>query len=77
VLDQANHPISGASVSIEADMSHPGMKPLFASAAAISADNYQADLSFDMPGDWILSVTANGPGGVHGQRQLNLTVKEK
>jgi YtkA-like len=49
---QAGQPLPGAQVSLEGDMSHPGMSPAFADAREIAAGKYQAILDLNMPGDW-------------------------
>ena len=54
VLDRASKPVEGAHISVEADMSHAGMSPVFADAKEIQPGRYQADLSLDMAGDWVI-----------------------
>lgn len=51
---QAGQPIPGAQVSLEGDMSHPGMSPAFADAREIAAGKYQAMLDLNMLGDWTI-----------------------
>jgi hypothetical protein len=63
LADSAGAALEGAVVTVEANMTHPGMKPQFASAAELGAGRYRADLDFDMAGDWVLlveSVFADG-----------------
>jgi hypothetical protein len=50
----AGQPIPGAQVSLEGDMSHPGMSPAFASAREIAAGKYEAILDLNMLGDWTI-----------------------
>ena len=77
VFDRANRPVPDAAVSIEADMSHPGMKPVFATAVGVGANRYRAKIRFDMPGDWIISFRANSPEGALAEEHKRLTVREK
>jgi hypothetical protein len=58
LADAGARPVVGATVLVEANMSHPGMRPLFARATEIAPARYRADLEFTMAGDWILSVSA-------------------
>jgi hypothetical protein len=50
----AGQPIAGAQVSLEGDMSHPGMSPALADAREIAAGKYQAILDLNMLGDWTI-----------------------
>src|SRR5437660_8455735 len=58
LTDSRHALVRGAQVSVEADMSHPGMKPLFQNASATDDGEYSCRLNFDMPGDWTLLVHA-------------------
>jgi YtkA-like len=46
--------VSGAHVSMEGDMSHPGMSPAFAEMKEVNAGTYRGDLNLAMRGDWIV-----------------------
>jgi YtkA-like len=76
LLDSRNQLIPGAQISIEANMSHPGMQPLFAHASARGDTTYRAALNFSMPGDWVLSLHATLSDGASADAQLPLTVRE-
>lgn len=52
VTDLAGAAISGAQLSLEANMSHPGMAPVFADAAELEPGRYQAIMKLSMAGDW-------------------------
>jgi hypothetical protein len=52
--DQEEKPVTGARVALEADMSHPGMAPVFGEALEREDGFYKGRLDFAMPGDWIL-----------------------
>jgi hypothetical protein len=77
LTDPRHAPIRGAQVSVEADMSHPGMKPLFQKASATDSGEYNCKLNFDMPGDWILLLHAKLASGETITNQVSLTVLEK
>ena len=74
-LDQA--PVRGAQISLEADMSHPGMKPSFEKASETGAGRYQSKLNFDMAGDWTLLLHAKLANGGTVDKAVKLTVLEK
>lgn len=65
-------PISGASVRLEATMTHPGMAPAIAAAEETAPGRYEAGLSLSMAGDWLLIVQAELPDGRILQRQHDL-----
>ncbi len=76
LLGRGRQPVVGAQVSLEADMSHPGMKPIFAEASAQGGE-YRSKLNFDMPGDWTLLIHAKLPDGETAENQVPVTVREK
>jgi YtkA-like len=54
LTDVARKPVTGARITIEGDMSHPGMSPVFGQAEEFEAGRYQGQIGFAMAGDWIL-----------------------
>src|SRR6185295_15650151 len=48
--------LSGALITLEGNMSHPGMGPSFGKANEVAPGKYQAPLEFTMGGDWIVLV---------------------
>ena len=54
LVDPAAKAMSGAHIAVEADMSHPGMAPVFGEASEIEPGRYQAHLTFPMAGDWVI-----------------------
>ena len=55
--------VTGARVSLEADMSHPGMSPTMSELKEVGAGNYRGELNLAMRGDWVLEfhiVLADG-----------------
>jgi YtkA-like len=54
--DAAGKPVAEAHVSLEGDMSHPGMAPVFGEAREGAPGQYQSSLEFAMPGDWVVLI---------------------
>jgi YtkA-like protein len=63
LTSQTGQPVAGAQVSLEGDMSHPGMSPAFADAKEIAAGKYQARLDLSMLGDWTVTAHIQLPSG--------------
>jgi hypothetical protein len=70
--DSATTVISGAHITLEADMSHPGMAPVFGEAREIEPGRYQAHLRFPMAGDWVILLHVVLPGGQKLERQIDV-----
>ena len=65
-------PVSGATVRLEADMSHAGMAPVFADAAERGQGVYEVPFSFTMRGDWVLLVSVALPDGARLERRIDV-----
>ena len=65
-------PLEGATVRLEGNMSHPGMKPVFRDAAEVGPGRYRAPFEFTMAGDWIITVSADLPDGRTFERQVDV-----
>jgi hypothetical protein len=63
LTSQAGQPVPGARVSLEGDMSHPGMSPAFSDAREIADGKYQAILDLKMLGDWTIIAHIQLPSG--------------
>lgn len=72
LADPAAKPISGARITLEADMSHAGMAPVFEEASETEPGQYQARLKFAMAGDWVILLHVRLPGGRSLERQFNV-----
>jgi hypothetical protein len=70
--DKAGQPIVGATVSLEGNMNHAGMVPVLADAFEFAPGNYQADLDFNMGGDWFILVYATLADGRSLQHQVDV-----
>jgi hypothetical protein len=57
LTDADGKPATGATLSLEGNMAHAGMKPVFAEAREEGDGRYSADLEFTMGGDWFILVT--------------------
>jgi hypothetical protein len=57
LTDSAGKPLTGASLEVEGNMNHAGMKPEFATLQETSPGRYEGTLEFTMAGDWFLLVT--------------------
>jgi YtkA-like len=70
--DAAGKPIHGARISLEGNMTHPGMRPVFSDAREFESGRYEASLEFTMRGDWIILVHLTLPDGRKLQRQITV-----
>jgi hypothetical protein len=65
--------VTGAHITLEADMSHAGMAPVFGEAKEIAPGRYQARLTLEMPGDWVILLHVTMPGWQKLERQIDLS----
>ncbi len=65
-------PAEGARVRVEANMSHPGMRPVFAAAREEGAGRYLAPVDLSMAGDWFLLLEADLPDARTWRGQIDL-----
>ena len=65
-------PITGASVKIEGQMTHPGMEPVLAEAVPRAPGVYEAAFAFTMRGDWVLLVSIALPDGTRVERRIDV-----
>jgi hypothetical protein len=68
-------PVEGATLKLEGNMAHAGMKPVFADAKEDKEKpgRYRAELDFTMGGDWFVLVTGKLADG----RTLNKKIDVK
>ena len=72
ISDGGGHAVSGACVALEADMSHPGMRPEFGETREIAAGRYQGWVDFTMAGDWVVIMHITLPDGRKLERQMEV-----
>lgn len=72
LTDIVRKPVTGAQIAIEAEMSHPGMSPVFGQAKELEAGRYQGQIDFAMAGDWILIFQIRLPDGRSFDRQVSV-----
>jgi len=72
LTDAGGLPIENADLELEANMSHAGMVPVFASAREVAPGQYEASLEFTMGGDWFILVHSQLPDGRSLERRIDL-----
>jgi hypothetical protein len=70
--DAAAEPVAGAHITLEGDMSHPGMAPVFGEANEVAPGRYQGHIEFAMAGDWVVLVHATLANGQRLERQIDV-----
>ena len=70
--DDHGQPLRGARVRLEANMTHPGMRPVVADAAEAAPGRYEADLDFTMAGSWFILVTGEKAHGGAFSRRIDV-----
>jgi len=77
-LSDAGKPVSDAHVTLEGDMTHAGMAPVFGDAQEDSSGHYQGHLNLNMGGDWVVLIHVALPDGHNMEEQMDLKgVKSK
>ena len=72
--DAAGRPVDNVQLAIEANMSHAGMTPVMADAAAGKDGIYRVPLTWTMAGDWYVDVKCTLPDGQKITRRFPLQV---
>jgi hypothetical protein len=72
LADTAAKPIAGARITVEADMTHAGMSPVFGEAKEVAPGQYQSQVRLGMAGDWVILLHATLPDGKKLERQFDL-----
>lgn len=71
-LSDAARPVTGARVTLEGNMTHPGMAPIRAGATEVEPGLYRAPLDFTMGGDWVVLVRVALADGRKLERQVDV-----
>jgi hypothetical protein len=72
LADASARPVAHAKISVEGDMTHPGMSPTFATATEIAPGVYSAQLNINMRGDWVILSHIQLPDGRKMERQMDV-----
>ncbi len=72
LTDPSSRPVTAAHITLEGDMSHPGMAPVFGEASEVAPGRYQGKLNFSMGGDWAVLVHITMPNGQKLERQFDV-----
>jgi YtkA-like protein len=56
LTDAYGKPVAGAGATLEGNMSHAGMVPVFAETTEIEPGVYRARMELSMAGDWVMLV---------------------
>jgi hypothetical protein len=75
LADGSGVPIRGATLQLEAHMSHPGMAPVTAHVVDRQNGSYDSRLVLSMPGDWVFVVNGALPDGRRIARELAVAGK--
>jgi hypothetical protein len=81
LADLSGAPVTDATVTLEGNMNHAGMAPVFSDAVTDEADgladgSYRIPFVFTMLGDWIITVAVERPDGVKTTQNIDVTVGE-
>ena len=72
LTDVAGKPVAGARVTLEGNMSHPGMAPVFAEARETEPGRYQSVIELSMAGDWYVLAHVTLPDGRKLDQQIEI-----
>jgi hypothetical protein len=68
----AEKPLTGATVRVEGNMSHAGMKPVFGDGKEVRPGRYEVPLEFTMGGDWFLLIDVKLADGRSMTRKVDV-----
>jgi hypothetical protein len=72
IKDATGKSISSAQAALEANMTHPGMTPVFSEAREISPGEYRCSLELTMSGDWVVTIHITLPAGQKLERDFEI-----
>ena len=72
LTDTAGGQVDGARITLEANMSHAGMVPVFADARETEPGRYQSTVELTMAGDWFILVHVSLTNGRKLDRQFEI-----
>ena len=72
MTDASGKAVTGARVTLEGNMSHPGMAPVFAEARETEAGRYESVIELSMAGDWYVLAHVSLPDGRKLDQQFEI-----
>lgn len=80
IVDESGEPVTDVTVSLEGNMTHAGMVPVFTESVWDGADGaedglYRAPFQFTMLGDWIITVKIERRDGEPLSEDIEVTVE--
>jgi hypothetical protein len=72
LTDASGEAVTGARVTLEGNMSHPGMAPVFADARELEPGRYHSVIELSMAGDWYVVAHVSLPDGRKLDQQLEI-----
>ena len=72
LTDASGKAVTGARVTLEGNMSHPGMAPVFADARETEPGRYQSVIELSMAGDWYVLAHVSLADGRKLERQFEI-----
>lgn len=69
---ESGEPLRGATVTIEATMTHPGMAPVIREAQETAPGRYEARGEWTMAGDWVLIVRGETADGLEWEKWISV-----
>jgi hypothetical protein len=72
LADADGKSLAGATVKLEGNMNHAGMKPSFADLKETSPGTYAGTLDFTMGGDWFVLVTGQTADGKRIEHKIDV-----
>ncbi len=73
LADASDKAVTGARITLEGNMSHAGMGPVFAQAKETEPGQYEAPLELSMGGDWIVLLHLTLSDGQKLERQFEIS----
>ncbi|MBS1841682.1 MAG: FixH family protein [Acidobacteria bacterium] len=65
-------PVEGARVTLEGNMTHPGMSPAFGEAKETLPGSYTGTLDLNMRGDWVVTVHVSMQDGARLEQEIKV-----
>ncbi|MBI2807134.1 MAG: FixH family protein [Planctomycetes bacterium] len=72
LTDKDGGPLRGATLKLEGNMNHAGMKPVFADAKELDPGKYEASVNLTMGGDWFFLIDAVLADGRRLKRKIDV-----